>query len=148
MADPSSSARPHGDPQPSTPASAVQPVVISRGICGRLSHWLWPGWWGNSCDAPSQPSPRSTRQPYDCKACREWHVECDHARPQCAHCYQQQLLCFYVDPAVKRKPKPKQNTTVPTLRPVVPSERGAARPRHPRTQNWPDITVAKTRHDV
>jgi hypothetical protein len=39
----------------------------------------------------------------DCKACRELNVLCDHARPQCSQCYQQQTLCFYVSP--RQRPK-------------------------------------------
>lgn len=41
----------------------------------------------------------------DCKVCRESDAFCDHSRPQCSHCYQQQTLCFYVTPGQKSKSK-------------------------------------------
>lgn len=122
------SARPHGGQvQPKPVASQTsQTTFLSRGICDRLSHWLWPTWWGSPCELPA--SPRPIRQPYDdCKACREWHVDCDHARPQCSHCCQEQLLCFYVDPTTKPKPRPKikrrPDPAVPILGPAVPPAR-------------------------
>lgn len=103
-----------------------QPPTISRGICTRIAQWLWPGRWGPSCEPPglgpasagigSQQSvsrPELQIQPYasaslDCKACREWNVPCDHARPQCEHCYEQQILCFYVSPSPKPKRKARR----------------------------------------
>lgn len=41
----------------------------------------------------------------DCKLCRELNVLCDHALPQCSHCYEQQTLCFYVGPKQMSKSK-------------------------------------------
>lgn len=110
-------------PSPKITSSSAQ-SVISRNICGRISQWLWSGWWGTGCEPASNP--HATRQPYqkdplDCKACREWGVACDHTRPQCAHCYDQQILCFYVNrnEKVKRKAKPVE---APILRPVRPPD--------------------------
>ena len=129
--------QPHGN-QPKTVQPESKPTsqnVLSRGICERLSDWLWPTQWGHPCETPTPSC--STRQPYaDCKACREWHVDCDHARPQCSHCTQEQLLCFYVDPTAnpkmrKRKPKPK--VPVPTLRPIVPPTKGSPGPERTLT---------------
>ncbi|KAJ5432151.1 uncharacterized protein N7458_011307 [Penicillium daleae] len=103
-----------------------QPPTISRGICARIAQWLWPGGWGPSCEptslntsnsgTSSQQSasrPQLHIQPYasaslDCKACREWNVVCDHARPQCEHCYEQQILCFYVNPGQKPNHKARR----------------------------------------
>lgn len=103
-----------------------QPPAISRGICARIAQWLWPGGWVPSCESQglgsagsgtsSQQSasrPQLHIQPYasaslDCKACREWNVVCDHARPQCEHCYEQQILCFYVSPSQKPKRKARR----------------------------------------
>lgn len=118
------------------PSPKINPTsaqsVISRNVCGRVSQWLWSGWWGSGCEPA--PNPHATRQPYqkdplDCKACREWGVACDHTHPQCAHCYDQQILCFYVNPnqKVKRKAKPVE---APILRPVRPPD---ARSRVPET---------------
>ncbi|KAJ5179949.1 hypothetical protein N7492_003159 [Penicillium capsulatum] len=109
-------------PDPKNHSSVAQ-SVIPRSVCGRISHWLWSGWWGTGCEPVSSPS---TTQPYepdplDCKACREWNVACDHTRPQCAHCYEQQILCFYVKPT--HKPKVKATPVeVPILRPVRPPD--------------------------
>lgn len=41
----------------------------------------------------------------DCKSCRDLDVLCDHTRPQCTHCYQQQTLCFYVSSKQRSKSK-------------------------------------------
>ncbi|KAJ5668687.1 hypothetical protein N7462_009757 [Penicillium macrosclerotiorum] len=104
-------------------SGSAQPAAISRGICSRLSHWLWPRRWGAPCESvvpdspprsPSRPRPTLHIQPYDsasldCKGCREWNVTCDHARPQCGHCYDQQIICFYVSPKQQRKRKPKRS---------------------------------------
>ncbi|KAJ5369698.1 uncharacterized protein N7496_005790 [Penicillium cataractarum] len=106
--------------------TTAQPPAISRGICGRIAQWLWPGGWGPSCEptglgsvgsgTSSQQSasrPQLHIQPYasaslDCKACREWNVVCDHARPQCEHCYEQQILCFYVNPGQRARQKTRR----------------------------------------
>ncbi|CAI7647094.1 unnamed protein product [Penicillium pancosmium] len=123
--------QPHGE----QPAQTIQTVSVQTnmpsGICGRLSHWLWPTWWGPPCEPSTTPRP--TRQPYnDCKACREWHIVCDHAKPQCSHCCQEQLLCFYVDPTAKPKIKRKPKADVPILKPIVPpSKRSPGREQTP-----------------
>jgi hypothetical protein len=109
--------QPHGEQSTKTTVSVQN--SMSWGICGRLSHWLRPTLWGSPCEAPTTPRP--TRQPYnDCKACREWHVVCDHAKPQCSHCCQEQILCFYIDPTAKPKIKRKPKVDVPILKPIVP----------------------------
>jgi hypothetical protein len=89
-------------------AKSVQRTVISLGISRHLLRWLRPWWLGSSYEAaqaqsPSLPCPSHPAhdiQPHqsdslNCKACREWKVICDRSRPQCGHCYEQQLLCFY-----------------------------------------------------
>ncbi|KAI2713937.1 transcriptional regulator family: Fungal Specific TF [Penicillium roqueforti] len=78
---------------------------MESGLCGRVSQWLWSGWRGTAFEGASP----DLQKPYqlnhgDCKACREQHTTCDHTRPQCSHCWSQQLLCFYVDPK-RRKQK-------------------------------------------
>lgn len=99
-------------------AQSAQSAIISSGVCGRISQWLWSGWGGTGCEpAPAQPY---QPDPLGCKACREWRVACDHTRPQCAHCYEQQILCFYVSPTAK--PKRKTAVEAPILRPVRPPD--------------------------
>ncbi|EPS31678.1 hypothetical protein PDE_06635 [Penicillium oxalicum 114-2] len=99
----------------------IPPQEISRGICTRLTQWLWPGRWSLGGDsststglggAPSglaaasrpqlQIEPRASAS-LDCKACRERGIECDQTRPQCGKCYEQQTLCFYISPTYKTK---------------------------------------------
>lgn len=66
--------------------------------------------------SPATPShmrpvhPQLYMQPFqgvslDCTVCRELNALCDHARPQCSRCYQQQTLCFYVGPGQRPKSK-------------------------------------------
>ncbi|KAJ6114013.1 transcriptional regulator family: Fungal Specific TF [Penicillium sp. IBT 18751x] len=107
-------------PRSDNSAKSRRPIEpISRGICARLSKWLWPSLWG--CETARAPTPTYIDSP-GCKACREWHVACDHAKPQCSHCYQQQLLCFYVNPD---SPKLQHRlAAVPQLR--APSYSGLA----------------------
>lgn len=101
-----------------TVPGSVKPTVSSRGIGDRLQ-WPLPRWSSRGptqLQAQSQSRPRLHIQPYpsnslDCKACREWHVACDHSRPQCEHCYQQQILCFYVSPNQKPIRKAKRLET-------------------------------------
>lgn len=120
-------------------AVTAQPPAISRGICARIAQWLWPGEWGPSCESTGLGSaqcagsgtsshqsasasasalrPQLHVQPaasasLDCKACREWNVVCDHARPQCEHCYEQQILCFYVSPSQNPKRKARRRTEI------------------------------------
>lgn len=114
----SASGKSHTKPVPST-------MNERRGLCTRLSQYLWPTLWGSGCDsaskhAPTPPQPRRHHpDPLDCKACREHKVDCDHTRPQCGHCFQEQLLCFYVNPVTKPRPrpkrKPKDTTDTPQL---------------------------------
>jgi hypothetical protein len=115
-------------------AVTAQPPAISRGICACIAQWLWPaGGWGPSCESTGlgsaqcvgpgtssrQSASASASRPQlhiqpaasaslDCKACREWNVVCDHARPQCEHCYEQQILCFYVSPSQNPKRKARR----------------------------------------
>ncbi|KAL4966067.1 uncharacterized protein BDV14DRAFT_171571 [Aspergillus stella-maris] len=74
-------------------------------IIARLSKWLW------SCrtNAPIQyttaltPTDENTengieRNEFPCRACQVQGVQCDRLKPRCAHCLDQQVLCFYVEP--------------------------------------------------
>lgn len=93
--------------------------MAARGICGRITQWLWSNNVGGHDQNPAlqthAPQPYQS-DPLGCKACREWKVACDHARPQCDHCYQQQLLCFYVKPSPpKIKRKTKRPEAIPEL---------------------------------
>ncbi|KAL2819826.1 hypothetical protein BJX63DRAFT_428596 [Aspergillus granulosus] len=48
--------------------------------------------------------------PFPCRACQAWGVQCDRQMPRCAHCLDQQILCFYVEPlrvTMKRARKSK-----------------------------------------
>lgn len=77
---------------------------MKGGLCGRIAQWLWSGWRGTAFE-PASPDLRKPYQPNpgDCKACREHRTACDHTRPQCSHCWSQQLLCFYVEPKQKKR---------------------------------------------
>ncbi|CAL5868028.1 uncharacterized protein PFLUO_LOCUS2251 [Penicillium psychrofluorescens] len=85
------------------------PAPVAQGICGHICQWLWSGWRGTAFEDPPvnhdppRRAPNRANSPADCKACREWQVPCDQAHPQCSHCWQQQILCFYVTPKVKPK---------------------------------------------
>ena len=57
-------------------------------------------------EAPQEQIP--SRENYPCKACQAWGVTCDRQRPRCAHCLDQQILCFYVAPLPKTIRRPKQ----------------------------------------
>ncbi|KAJ5160922.1 uncharacterized protein N7482_007926 [Penicillium canariense] len=125
----------------------AQPPAVSRGICSRIAQWLWPDGWGHSGEPPSlfagTRSQQSASRPplhiqsyasasLDCMACREWNVACDHSRPQCEHCYQQQILCFYVSP--KQMPKRKARRVEPATGDVATvSEQRAHLPDAPAT---------------
>lgn len=90
------------------------------GLCGRISRWLWSGWRGTAFEAPPDLQKPYQLNPGDCKACREQRTACDQTRPQCSHCWSQQLLCFYVDPKQKkqrshRKPTVREVETVSRL---------------------------------
>ncbi|KAL4800767.1 hypothetical protein BDV19DRAFT_352108 [Aspergillus venezuelensis] len=74
-------------------------------IIARLSKWLW------SCrtNAPTEYTTAITptdenaedgieRNAFPCRACQVQRVQCDRLKPRCAHCLDQQVLCFYVEP--------------------------------------------------
>lgn len=99
----------------------VSPAVLRLGICGRVFQWLLSGWRGaafETCPAPTcsrstrRTSPPDLNDHLGCKACREWHVACDGAWPQCSHCWQQQILCFYVHPRRKSNSKKAKHRAV------------------------------------
>ncbi|CRL18027.1 Fungal transcriptional regulatory protein, N-terminal [Penicillium camemberti] len=101
----------------------VDPPIYGQtkgGLCGRISRWLWSGWRGTAFEDPPDLQKPYQLNPGDCKACREQRTACDHTRPQCSHCWSQQLLCFYVDPEQKkqkghRKPTVREVETVSRL---------------------------------
>lgn len=57
-----------------------------------------------------QPQTKNGNEEATCRACCSCGVVCDGRRPQCSHCYHEQLLCFYVPPVrkTKRKTKPSR----------------------------------------
>ncbi|KAL5365865.1 hypothetical protein BJX96DRAFT_180220 [Aspergillus floccosus] len=91
-------------------------------ILRRCAQWLWSTWTVSSPSAlstlpestgcaPDLPVEEVARSAYPCKACQAWGVTCDRQQPRCAHCLDQQILCFYVAPplrATKSRRKPKQ----------------------------------------
>lgn len=123
-------------------SNLIQSTVFSRRIGGCISQWLCTRWWGSS-DEPAQLQaeclyrPQPTRpllqvQPYpsnslDCKACREWNVNCNHSWPQCEHCYQQQILCFYVGPRQNAMRKARQSE-ISSQREYAPDRANKPRP--------------------
>lgn len=62
---------------------------------------------------PSEPPQEQIAEyeKYPCKACQAWGVTCDRQRPRCAHCLDQQILCFYVAPLPKTIRRPKQSAS-------------------------------------
>ena len=69
---------------------------------------------------PNDESPQeqiAARENYPCKACQAWGVTCDRQRPRCAHCLDQQILCFYVAPLPKPVRRPKQPASSPATPP-------------------------------
>ncbi|KAL4807955.1 hypothetical protein BDV18DRAFT_136436 [Aspergillus unguis] len=54
-----------------------------------------------------------TESSFPCRACKSWGVECDRQKPRCAHCLDQQILCFYVEPlrvTMKRSKEERSRT--------------------------------------
>lgn len=104
----------HSDMPTYTPSSLTEHPNRTRGICGRISQWLWTGWRGTAFEGAN--SPHLAQKPYqtspgDCKTCRDHHLACDHGQPQCSHCWSQQLLCFYVEPKPRRSRKAKSTVS-------------------------------------
>ncbi|CAG8891991.1 unnamed protein product [Penicillium egyptiacum] len=116
---PSQGRREHIDQEPSQSSALLQiphdPPIYGQmkgTLCGRISQWLWSGWRGTAFEAASPDLPKPYQpNPADCKACREHHTACDHTKPQCSHCWSQQLLCFYVEP-IQKKRKDHRKATV------------------------------------
>lgn len=92
-------------------------------ILRRCAQWLTSTWTVSSSTAhaalpesagcaPELPAAEEVaRSAYPCKACQAWGVTCDRQQPRCAHCLDQQILCFYVAPplrATKSRRKPRQ----------------------------------------
>lgn len=112
--EPSQISAPMPLPSSNTPTYIVQKAKRPRGLCGSISQWLWTGWRGTAIEGTRSPhlAQKSYQiNPGDCKTCREHHITCDHARPQCSHCWSQQLLCFYVEPKPKRHRKTKSTVS-------------------------------------
>ena len=115
----------------------------------RFSQWLWSSWFISPAEARpalaeplsrqkdrnfswlSEPSPDAgqceeagedtKRSTFPCKACESRGVACDLQQPRCAHCLDEQLLCFYVAPlpplrATRRSKKPRSTHTETVLR--------------------------------
>ncbi|KAL3459412.1 hypothetical protein BJX64DRAFT_291239 [Aspergillus heterothallicus] len=65
---------------------------------------------GNRSDASSHDDHDDHENPFPCRACQARGVQCDRQTPRCAHCLDQQILCFYVEPlrvTMKRARKSK-----------------------------------------
>ncbi|KAE8356395.1 hypothetical protein BDV28DRAFT_110538 [Aspergillus coremiiformis] len=112
-----------------------------RCFISRFSQWLWSSWSlrpAEACPALAEPpscqkdenswpseSPGVSNEDtqistYPCKACQSWGVACDLQRPRCAHCLDEQILCFYVAPlpplrATRRSKKPRSTHTETVL---------------------------------
>ncbi|KAL4925993.1 uncharacterized protein BDV17DRAFT_163680 [Aspergillus undulatus] len=93
----------------------------------RLSKWLWPCRTGTPTGAVAKPSTPvdderelevSDNTPkewnaFPCRACQTQGVKCDRLKPRCAHCLDQQILCFYVEPlriTMKRRKQGQMQT--------------------------------------
>ncbi|KAB8238192.1 uncharacterized protein BDW43DRAFT_263209 [Aspergillus alliaceus] len=107
----------------------------------RFSQWLWSSWFispTEPCSALAEPpscqKDRDSPWPlegeesnentdlatYPCKACQSRGVACDLQQPRCAHCLDEQLLCFYVAPlpplrATRRSKKSRSTHTETAL---------------------------------
>ncbi|KAE8381162.1 hypothetical protein BDV26DRAFT_255850 [Aspergillus bertholletiae] len=114
----------------------------------RFSQWLWSSWFISPAEArPTLTEPSSCqkdrhswspapcldverreeanedteRSKFPCKACQSRGVACDLQRPRCAHCLDEQLLCFYVAPlpplrATRRSKRPHSTPSAAVLR--------------------------------
>jgi hypothetical protein len=108
-------------PRHSSKSNTLPPAIPQ--IYNRISQWMLSGWWGSCEPKPGTASRQYQSDPTACKGCREWQVPCDHTKPQCQHCYEQQILCFYVDPNPKRKTYRPPLTDVPRIRVPTPRRR-------------------------
>ncbi|KAL3446894.1 hypothetical protein BJX65DRAFT_308519 [Aspergillus insuetus] len=71
---------------------------------------------GIRSDASHQHEHDRHENSFPCRACQAWGVQCDRQTPRCAHCLDQQILCFYVEPlrvTMKRARKSKDLPTAP-----------------------------------
>ncbi|KAL2847655.1 hypothetical protein BJX68DRAFT_268050 [Aspergillus pseudodeflectus] len=111
-----------------------------------FSKWLWPSRAGRPgppvetsatgvprqllssdvgirSDASYQHEHDRHENPFPCRACQAWGVQCDRQTPRCAHCLDQQILCFYVEPlrvTMKRARKSKDLPAAPPRDLVAP----------------------------
>ncbi|KAL4955450.1 hypothetical protein BDW69DRAFT_160752 [Aspergillus filifer] len=74
-------------------------------IIARLSKWLWSCQTNppTECATALTPTDENAedgieRNAFPCRACQVQGVQCDRLKPRCAHCLDQQILCFYVEP--------------------------------------------------
>lgn len=102
--------------------------TVTNSCISRLSKWLWSSRSAPSAskntktiafrkhftsDEVGSPSGHSIETALPCRACQSWGVECDRQKPRCAHCLDQQILCFYVEPlrvTMKRSKKERSRT--------------------------------------
>ncbi|KAJ6155200.1 hypothetical protein N7470_005766 [Penicillium chermesinum] len=113
--------RPKASPHNGTPTKPRFQTQGCFGVSGRLRQWLWPAWWGpQSKQLQAGLCQPYLSQPGDCKACRDWGVHCDRSRPQCGHCYDEQILCFYVGQPIIKPKSPRSGRSganpVPAIR--------------------------------
>ncbi|PWY74339.1 hypothetical protein BO70DRAFT_364314 [Aspergillus heteromorphus CBS 117.55] len=87
-------------------------------ILKRFSQWLWPAWMmagPETRDSLTDSTNRATKKtstfiststsssPTSASASdTKWGSTCDRQKPRCSHCLDQQILCFYVAPPVRR----------------------------------------------
>ncbi|KAL4946408.1 hypothetical protein BDV06DRAFT_218335 [Aspergillus oleicola] len=86
-------------------ATATATSLSETCIVARLSKWLWfcrknPPTDGATALTPTDENAEDglEKNAFPCRACQVQGVQCDRLKPRCAHCLDQQILCFYVEP--------------------------------------------------
>ncbi|KAB8069779.1 hypothetical protein BDV29DRAFT_45114 [Aspergillus leporis] len=98
-----------------------RPAVAELPSCQKNTSSSWPSEGNPDVGQREQPTEDLERSTYPCKACQAWGVACDLQKPRCAHCLDEQLLCFYVAPLPPLRATRRSKKSRPTLsQPLLP----------------------------
>ncbi|KAB8263207.1 hypothetical protein BDV32DRAFT_3761 [Aspergillus pseudonomiae] len=103
-----------------SPAEAC-PALAELPSCQKDKNASWPSELSPDAEQREEASEDTERSTFPCKACESRGVACDLQRPRCAHCLDEQVLCFYVAPlpplrATRRSKKRRSTHTETVLR--------------------------------